>query len=53
VEEAAQEAPVRDGDTANKTLTGEWRIVAHFPQGDVVINRFEEIRGQEPADSTA
>jgi transcriptional regulator with XRE-family HTH domain len=33
-------------------LGGELRIVAHFPQGDVVINQFEEIREQEPADST-
>jgi transcriptional regulator with XRE-family HTH domain len=25
-------------------LGGELRIVAHFPQGDVVINQFEDIR---------
>jgi hypothetical protein len=53
VEEAAQENPVRDGDAPNKNLTAEWRIVAHLPQGDVVINQFEKIRDQEPADRTA
>lgn len=25
---------------------GELRLVAHFPQDDVVINRFEDIRKQ-------
>jgi len=25
-------------------MGGELRIVAHFPEGDVVINQFEEIR---------
>jgi transcriptional regulator with XRE-family HTH domain len=33
-------------------LGGELRIVAHFPQGDVVVNQFEEIREEEPADTT-
>ncbi|MFC1760583.1 hypothetical protein ACFL6U_00710 [Planctomycetota bacterium] len=27
-------------------MGGELRIVAHFPQGDVVINQFEEIHEQ-------
>ncbi len=30
-------------------MGGELRIIAHFPQGDVVINQFEEIGKQEPA----
>jgi hypothetical protein len=34
-------------------LGGELRIVAHFPQGDVVINQFEDIEKQEPADASA
>jgi hypothetical protein len=25
-------------------MSGDLRIVAHFPQGDVVINQFEDIR---------
>jgi hypothetical protein len=33
-------------------LGGELRIVAHFPQGDVVVNQFEDIEEQEPADTT-
>jgi hypothetical protein len=33
-------------------LGGELRIVAHFPQGDVVVNQFEDIQ-EEPADTTA
>jgi hypothetical protein len=31
-------------------LGGELRIVAHFPPGDVVIDQFEDIEKQEPAD---
>ena len=34
-------------------LGGELRIVAHFPQGDVVVNQFEDLQEQEPADTTA
>jgi hypothetical protein len=34
-------------------LGGERRIVAHFPQGDVVIDRFEDIEKQEPPDASA
>ena len=34
-------------------MGGELRIVAHFPQGDVVINQFEDIRKQEPVDASA
>ena len=30
-------------------LGGELRIVAHFPQGDVAINQFEDIPEREPA----
>jgi len=30
-------------------MGGELRIIAHFPQGDVVINQFEEISKREPA----
>ena len=26
-----------------KAMGGELRIIAHFPQGDVVINQFEDI----------
>lgn len=33
-------------------LGGELRIVAHFPQGDVLVNQFEEIQEEEPADTT-
>lgn len=33
-------------------LGGELRIVAHFPQGDVVVNQFKEIQEEEPADTT-
>ena len=32
-------------------MGGELRIVAHFPQGDVVVNQFEDIEEQEPADT--
>ncbi len=32
-------------------MGGELRIVAHFPQGDVVVNQFEDIREEEPADT--
>ncbi len=32
-------------------MGGELRIVAHFPQGDVVVNQFEDIEAEEPADS--
>ncbi len=35
-----------------EALGGELRIVAHFPQGDVVVNQFEDIQEQEPADTT-
>jgi predicted transcriptional regulator len=34
-------------------MGGELCIVAHFPQGDVVVNQFEDIRRKEPADTTA
>jgi transcriptional regulator with XRE-family HTH domain len=34
-------------------MGGELRIVAHFPQGDVEINQFDDIRKQEPGDTTA
>ncbi len=34
-------------------MGGELRIVAHFPQGDVVVNQFEDLQEQEPADTTA
>ncbi len=33
-------------------MGGELRIVAHFPQGDVVVTQSEEIQEQEPADAT-
>jgi len=33
-------------------LGGELQIVAHFPQGDVVVNQFEDIQEQEQADAT-
>ncbi len=33
-------------------MGGELQIVAHFPQGDVVINQFEEIENRETADTT-
>ncbi len=33
-------------------LGGELRIIAHLPQGDVVVNQFEEIREHKPADTT-
>jgi len=33
-------------------LGGELRIVAHFPQGDVVVNQFEYIEEQAPAATT-
>lgn len=29
-------------------MGGDLRIVAHFPQGDIVINQFEDIRKPEP-----
>ncbi len=31
---------------------GELRIVAHFPQGDVVVNQFEDLQEQESADTS-
>ncbi len=34
-------------------MGGELRIVAHFPQGDVVIDQFEDIGKQVPADASA
>jgi transcriptional regulator with XRE-family HTH domain len=34
-------------------MGGELRIIAHFPQGDVEINQFDEIRKHEPAEATA
>jgi len=34
-------------------LGGELRIVAHFPQGDVVVNQFEDLRDPEPADTAS
>jgi len=34
-------------------LGGELRIIAHFPQGDVAVTQFEDIRKEEPADTTA
>jgi transcriptional regulator with XRE-family HTH domain len=34
-------------------LGGELRIVAHFPQGDVVVNQFEDLQEEESADTTA
>jgi transcriptional regulator with XRE-family HTH domain len=34
-------------------MGGDLRIVAHFTQGDVVVNQFEDIQKQEPADTTA
>jgi transcriptional regulator with XRE-family HTH domain len=33
-------------------LGGELRIVVHFPQGDVVVNQFEDIQEQEAVDTT-
>ncbi|MBN1508604.1 MAG: XRE family transcriptional regulator [Sedimentisphaerales bacterium] len=33
-------------------MGGELRIIVHFPQGDITINQFEDIRKQEPADTT-
>jgi len=33
-------------------LGGELRIVAHFPEGDVVVNQFEDLREEEPAETT-
>jgi len=33
-------------------MGGELRIVAQFPQGDVVINQFEGVEKQDPAAST-
>jgi hypothetical protein len=32
-------------------MGGELRIVAHFAQGDVEINQFDDIRKREPADT--
>ena len=32
-------------------LGGELRIIAHFPQGDIVVNQFEDIQEKEPADT--
>ena len=34
-------------------MGGELHIIAQFPQGDVVVTQFEDIRKEEPADSTA
>jgi transcriptional regulator with XRE-family HTH domain len=34
-------------------MGGELRIIAHFPQGDVEITQFDDIRKHEPADTTA
>lgn len=34
-------------------MGGELRIVAHFPQGDVTINQFEDIRDSDVAASIA
>ena len=34
-------------------MGGELRIIVHFPQGDIEINQFDDIRKQEPADTTA
>jgi hypothetical protein len=34
-------------------MSGRPRIVAHFPQGDVVIDQFEDIEKQAPADTSA
>jgi hypothetical protein len=34
-------------------MGGELRIIAHFPQGDVEINQFDDIRKQDPADTAA
>lgn len=34
-------------------MGGELRIVAHFPQGDVTINQFEEIHNPNVAESLA
>ena len=34
-------------------MGGELRIVAHFPQGDVVIDQFENLHKEEPADAPA
>jgi len=33
-------------------MGGELRIIAHFPQGDVEITQFDDIRKQEPAETT-
>lgn len=34
-------------------MGGELQIVARFPQGDVVISQFEDIKGREPAVKTS
>jgi len=34
-------------------MGGQLRIVAHFPQGDVVINQFEEIRNPKTTHTPA
>jgi transcriptional regulator with XRE-family HTH domain len=34
-------------------LGGELHIVAHFPQGDVVINQFEDIAERDKAEKTS
>jgi hypothetical protein len=34
-------------------LGGELRIVAHFPPVDIVIDPFEDIEKQQPADASA
>ena len=34
-------------------MGGELRIVAHFPQGDVMINQFEEIHDPNAASASA
>jgi len=31
----------------------EFSNVVHFPQGDVVVNQFEDLQKEEPPDSTA
>jgi len=33
-------------------MGGELRIVAHFPQGDVVINQFEDIQKERATAKT-
>ncbi len=33
-------------------MGGQLRIIAHFPQGDVEITQFDDIREQEPAETS-